>query len=124
VVVDALSRRPTSISLMSIASDWKAQLLVEYSKDRFTCEVLDGAITDDRYRLMNEIIYCKDWIYLVPNSQLREKIMQAVHDSPLAGHREFTKTYRAIREHLAWKGLKGDVLRHVQVCGTCYVGSL
>jgi len=103
VVDDALSRRLTTILLMSIMPDWETQLLVEYSKDRFTCEVLDGTVIDDRYRVMNEVIY----------SQLREKIMQVAHDSPLVGHQGFTKTYRAIRERFAWKGLKDDVLRHV-----------
>eukprot|EP00253_Pinus_taeda_P035600 PITA_35600 len=33
VVADALSGRPTRLSLMSICHDWKAQLLVVYSKD-------------------------------------------------------------------------------------------
>ena len=42
VAADALSRRPTSLSLMRIEPDWKAHLLVEYSKDRFACEVLEG----------------------------------------------------------------------------------
>lgn len=35
VVVDALSWRPAALSLMSIDADWRAQLLVEYSKDCF-----------------------------------------------------------------------------------------
>jgi len=34
IVADALSRRPTRLLLMGICHDWKAQLLVEYSKDR------------------------------------------------------------------------------------------
>lgn len=42
VVADALSWRPTTLSLLEISSDWKNYLLVEYSKDRFTCEILDG----------------------------------------------------------------------------------
>ena len=42
VVADALSCRPTTLSLMSLDTDWRAQLLVEYSKDKFSCEVLDG----------------------------------------------------------------------------------
>jgi hypothetical protein len=41
VVVDALSRRPTTCSLMDISTDWKSHLLVEYSKDKFACELLD-----------------------------------------------------------------------------------
>jgi hypothetical protein len=42
IVADALSRRPTTCSLMEISADWKSHLLVEYSKNKFTCEVMDG----------------------------------------------------------------------------------
>lgn len=93
--------------------------MVAYPKDRFACEVLDGAVTDDRYRVMNEVIYYRDRIYLVPNSHLRKKILQAVHGSPLAGHQGFTRTYRTIKERFAWRGRKDDVLRHVRECDTC-----
>jgi hypothetical protein len=41
VVVDALSRRPTTCSLMEISTDWKSHLLVEYSKNQF-CMRVDG----------------------------------------------------------------------------------
>ena len=81
IVADALSRRPASLSLMSISTDWRALLLVEYSKNKFTCELLDGQIQDDRYRIVDDIIYYKNMIYLVPESMLRKKIIQAAHDS-------------------------------------------
>jgi hypothetical protein len=42
IVVDALSRSYTTCSLMAASTDWKSHLLVEYSKNKFTCEVLDG----------------------------------------------------------------------------------
>ena len=38
IVSNALSRIP-SFSLMDIAKDWKNMLLVEYAKDKFTCDV-------------------------------------------------------------------------------------
>lgn len=57
IVVDALSRRPATLSLMNIALDWRAQLLVEYSKDKFAYEILDGLVMDDQYQVMNEVIY-------------------------------------------------------------------
>ena len=41
-VVDALSRRPVTLSLLEISADWKAHILVEYSKNRIACEILDG----------------------------------------------------------------------------------
>jgi hypothetical protein len=43
-VADALSRRPGACSLMEISVDWKYHLLVEYSKNKFSREVMDGKI--------------------------------------------------------------------------------
>jgi hypothetical protein len=94
VTIDALSRRPASCSLMDISTDWKAHLLVEYSKNKSTCEVLDGKVVDERYSVLDEVIFYKERIYLVPESKLKRKILIAVHDSPLAGHQGYFKTYR------------------------------
>jgi len=44
VVADALSRRRASLSLMSISTDWRSLLLVEYSKNKFAYELLHGQI--------------------------------------------------------------------------------
>ena len=68
--------------------------------------------------MINDVIYYKDRIYLVPESKLKEQITQAAHDSPLAGHPGYLKTYRAIRERFSWKGLEDEVLRHVRECIT------
>lgn len=116
IIDDALSRRPTALSLRGMDVDWKDQLLVEYSKDDFACEILEAEVSDERFKVMDEVICYKDWIYLAKNSELKEKILLASHDSPLAGHQGFAKTYRSIRERFSWKGLKGDVLRHVWEC--------
>jgi hypothetical protein len=118
-MADALSRRPAACSLMEISANWKYHLLVEYSKNKFACEVMDGQIQDDRYRVIDDVIFYKDRVYLVPDSGLKKKILTAVHDSPLAGHQGFFKTYRQIRERFSWKGLKQDVIRHVSECVTC-----
>jgi len=88
---------------MSLDTDWRARLLVEYCKDRFACEVLDGQVADDRYRVVDEIMYYRDRIFLTKGSHLKKKILQASHDSPLASHQGFTKTYRAIRERFSWR---------------------
>ena len=94
VVVDALSRRPTTLSLRGMDAYWKAQLLVEYSKDDFACEILDGVVSDARFKLMDEVIYYRDKIFLAKNSKLKERILLASHDSPLVEHQGFAKTYR------------------------------
>ena len=74
---------------------------------------------DERYKVIDEIIYYKDRIYLTEGSQLKKKILQASHDSPLVGHQGFTKTYWAIRERFTWKGLKEDMLQHIRECEVC-----
>jgi hypothetical protein len=100
-------------------SNWKSHLLVEYSKNKFACEVMDGKIQDDQYRVIDDVIFYKGRVYLVPDSGLKKKILTTVHDSPLAGHQGFFKTYRQIRERFSWKGLKQNVMRHVNECVTC-----
>ena len=65
---------------------------------------------------MNDVIYYKNRIYLVPESKLKGDIMRTVHDAPSTGHPGFFKTYRQIRERFSWKGLKDDVLQHVREC--------
>jgi hypothetical protein len=101
IVADALSRRLATCSLMEISTDWKSHLLVEYSKNKFACEVLDRQIQDDRYRVIDDVIFYKDKVYLVPNSGLKKKILAVVHDSPLAGHQGFFKTYKKIKERFS-----------------------
>ena len=75
IVADVLSRRPASLSLMSISTDWRSLLLVEYSKNKFSCKLLDGQVQDDKYRIVDDIIYYKSRIYLVPESALKKKII-------------------------------------------------
>jgi hypothetical protein len=70
------------------------------------------------YKVVVDIIYYKDHIYLVRESTLKEKIMRAMHDTPLVGHPGYVKTYRQIREGFTWKGLKDNVWRHVRDCVT------
>ena len=56
VVANALSRSP-SLSLMYISKDWKAILIIEYGKDIFSCELLDGDNGDDSYKVLKAIFF-------------------------------------------------------------------
>jgi hypothetical protein len=106
IVVDGLSRIPAKCSLMEMSTNWKSHLLVEYSKNKFACEVLDGKIQDDKYRVIDDVVFYKEIFYLVPDSGLKKKILAIVHDSPLVFHQGFFKTYRNIEDRFSWKGLK------------------
>jgi hypothetical protein len=56
VVVDTISKIPATFSMTKISTNWKSILLVEYSKNTFSCELMEGTIQDDRYRVADEII--------------------------------------------------------------------
>jgi hypothetical protein len=68
---------------------------------------------------VDEIIYKKDSMDLVSESTLKDKVLRAVHDAPLAGHPGYLKTYEQVREIFSWKGLKENVLGYVRECMTC-----
>ena len=74
IVADALSRKP-NFSLMAIAKNWKDMLLVDYAKDKFGCDVLDGLMGDEKYTILEGIIYYKLIIYLVLYSKLKYKFL-------------------------------------------------
>ena len=92
--------------MMDACIDWKAHLLVEYSKNKFGCEVMDGQVIDDSYWVLDDVIFYKDQIYLVLESTPKEKILKVCHVLPTTGHQGYFKTYRQIKERFSWKGLK------------------
>jgi hypothetical protein len=110
VVFYVLSWRPSIFSLTKVSTNWKSTLLVEYSKNTFACELMEGTIQDDRYIVVYDIIYYKERIYLVPESTLKDKILREIHDAPLVGHPGYLKTYRHVRDIFSCKGLKEDIL--------------
>jgi hypothetical protein len=85
-MADALSRRPSIFSMSGMSVDWKEHLIVEYAKDEFACQLLDGKIQDDNFRVINDLIYYKGQIFLALGSTLKDKILHACHNSPVVGH--------------------------------------
>jgi hypothetical protein len=119
VVADALSTRPSIYGMTDISVDLKVHLLVEYSKNRFACELMDGKIQDENFRIMDDIIYYKGQIFLVLESEFKGRVLKACHDLPLARHQGFVKIYMQVTERFTWRGMKNDVMHHVRGCSTC-----
>jgi hypothetical protein len=101
VVADALSRRPSIYAMIDVSVDWKDHLVMEYAKNQFACQVMDGQIQDDNFRIIDGLIYYKGRIFLVLESAFKAKVLQACHDSPLTGHQGIGKTYRQVRERFS-----------------------
>jgi hypothetical protein len=51
VVADALSRRPSIFAMSGVSVDWKEHLVMDFAKDQFACQILDGQVQDDTTRL-------------------------------------------------------------------------
>ena len=96
VVADALSRKPNLCSLTSISVDLKVSIILEYAKDSFATKILDKLVDDNRYKVVDELIYYKNMIFLVPGSKTKERILRAFHDTPLAGHQGYFITYKKL----------------------------
>jgi hypothetical protein len=90
---------------------------------QFACQLLDEQVQDEDFKVINDLIYYKDRIFLVSGLAFKAKLLQACHDSPMAGHQGINKTYRQVRERFSWKGLKEDVIRHVKECLTCHMST-
>ena len=94
----ALSQRPTTLSLGSI------DLLMECSKDHITYEVIGEQVEDERYRVVDGVIYYQDMIFFTRISKLKMKALHAAHDSFLSSHEGLMETYQTIKERFSWKG--------------------
>jgi len=49
----------------------------------------------------------------------RRDIMRAFHHTPLSAHPSGLKMYLRMKYHVAWKGMKNDVLEYVRCCAIC-----
>ena len=96
VVVDSLYIKPI-LSLKKFHDDLKLQLGLNYGKNHFYCDLFDGLIHVDYFKILNYNIYHNDIIFLVLESSLMKKILDDSHDAPLVGHPIFLKTYMKVR---------------------------
>ena len=83
--------------------------MAEYTRDEFAQGILGGTVRNKRYMVREGLILKRNRIFLTPNFEMKEKVLHALYNTPLAGHLCITKTYKAVRERFTWKGLKQDV---------------
>lgn len=118
VVANTLSRQSCLNTITSISGKWKNVNITKYAKDPQGNEILEGKMLNDEYKIWEHIILYKGRAYLPRHSKMKSKIMKEYHDNPFVGHQRYYKTYNQIKETYSWKGLKKDVLKHVQECMT------
>src|SRR6266481_4555622 len=67
----------------------------------------------------NGRLWLEDWIYIPDTGNLRLRILQYVHDHPLAGHCGQQKTLYQVQHQYTWPGLPEFVKHYCKSCTTC-----
>ena len=119
-MIGVLHCRSTALSLLSIDPYWRSQLLMEYSKDLFSCRILDGHLSDERYSVRDGVVYIQSRIFLTRVPKLKEKLLHAPYDDFLSSHTDFMRAYQNIMERFTWEGLKEEMHHHIRRCMGCF----
>ena len=98
--------RSSTMSLRRIDPYWRSQLLVEYSKDRGACMILDDLGGDDRYMVVDEVIYYYGIVFLARVSELKRKLLHATHVDFFSMHFD---AFHSLREEFTWEGIQQDI---------------
>lgn len=123
---DALSRRDQPEQLNAVSAPvhtWLAQLQQWYPTDpeakSLLAQLSVDASSHPPYQLKDGIIFYQNRIWLGSNSDLKQKVLSALHASPVSGHSGAPATFQKLRPLFFWPGMRADVLKFVQSCATC-----
>ncbi|UYV77192.1 K02A2.6-like [Cordylochernes scorpioides] len=125
---DCLSRSPLAdtaeieghiTSIQDIAEEQSKDPHLVGIREKLANENLKG------YQMIGGVLYKKNydpegkpWLLVVPK-QMRHKILKDVHDTPMAGHLGFAKTYGRVRKRFYWPGLYRTVSQYIAHCKEC-----
>ena len=102
---------------------WLLEVLQSYDSDPVTQELLaklsDTSVSTPNYTLQDGLIRYKGRIWVGNDAALRLKLVQAMHASAVGGHSGVPVTYRRIKQHFYWPGLKAEVRAFVAECQIC-----
>ena len=90
--------------------------MVDYSKDIFTCMILDDQLLEEGYSIKDEAIYYHGRIFLSRASKLKEKLIQRAHEYFLFSHTYSMRSYNTIMESYTWERFEEEIYQHLKIC--------
>ena len=99
----------SALLLWKIDPYWNSQLLVEYSKDIFSCMILDDQLHEEGYSVRDGVIYYHGRIFSSRDSKLKEKFLLASHEYFLFSHTYSMRSYHTIMEGYIWEGFEEEI---------------
>jgi RNase H-like domain found in reverse transcriptase/Reverse transcriptase (RNA-dependent DNA polymerase)/Integrase zinc binding domain/Chromo (CHRromatin Organisation MOdifier) domain/Retroviral aspartyl protease/Integrase core domain len=65
------------------------------------------------------LYYKGDRPYIPNDTDLRTRLMQECHDTPISGHLGKDKTIEQVKRRVYWPGMDADITRYVTSCDAC-----
>jgi hypothetical protein len=124
-VADALSRvsSPLCSAISVIQPQWLKEVLLSYQGDPqaqdFLARLTNPFDEVPHYSLHDGIIHYDKQIWIGSSTTLRSKLIAAMHSGAVGGHSGVPVTYRRMKQHFAWTGMKADVHDFVTACQVC-----
>lgn len=124
-VADALSRILPSCRAISIVTPvWAQELIEGYHKDPISKGILEKLLLHPEsclpdYTITSGIIRYKGRILVGNFSNLRNRLITALHSSPIGGHSGTRATYHRIKNIFYWPGMKAAVETFIAACPIC-----
>lgn len=125
---DALSRKYSedTCELHAVSSCtpvWLQEVSDGYLTDDFSTQLLADLVlcstSRPMFSLSNGIIKYKGSIWLGNNIELQQKVITALHASPMGGHSGFPVTYKRIKALFAWPKMKQVIKNAISGCSVC-----
>ena len=72
-----------------------------------------------RFTWKNNLVFYKGRFFLGHQCLVKSQVLQLVHNSPMAGHSGFLKSYQRAKREFFWQGMKVDINLFVRECDVC-----
>lgn len=73
----------------------------------------------DGLKVVNDLLFHQDRIYLPSNLTLQTRVLQECHDSAFGGHLGKDKTTEQVKRRFYWPGMDATIRRYVISCDAC-----
>jgi hypothetical protein len=126
-VADALSRRrheqPQLLAISVGVPQWLDEVVACYDTDVHTSELIAKLILKadvvPNFTFQWGPLKYKGRFWIANNLALQQKIMTALHSSPVGGHSGFPVTYKRIKQYFSWIGMKKQIQQFTTICTIC-----
>jgi transposase InsO family protein len=110
---------PKPSLLETIRTAQRGDVLAQKKVSSIEGERVQGTVPESSWKLVNEILYKGEAVYIPSDSALRSVLLRQHHDDPYAGHFGVSRTLELLQRKFYWPGMGRDVAEYVATCDTC-----